>query len=556
MKCIGTFSPSVSTKMQAAINQVNERIDEMKNAPDVADIVSSYADLTQYDKSSLTNKSVIKVLKDETHSNKEAYYRYTTDDNTFTFIDVSDSSYTKAEADAKLKVHTDRTDNPHNVTKVQVGLGNVDNTSDLNKPISTATQTALDSKASTDDIPTKTSQLVNDSNFLTQHQDISGKADKASTLSGYGITDAYTKAESDGKYLTQHQDISGLATKTEVTSGLSTKQNTITGANGEVAYHNGTFVFTQSILNTGYAVSTTADLNTCKNFSPSFSDVFNKWKKFSHFNGNNDAKPSEMTAWTYDSSTDTITQPLNTESYVGFISPKSYSSYDITVRCYSTGADDDSIGLVAAFAKDTSGREHTLSFIRSPGGTSAKWVAILDYCQFSLTATGYNQKIIVDKSSASTVPASTANWNTESIGTGTVINMVRNGNVISAKCSQFNSSTLDDSTLITLDLDELSEENPTLNLFKGSSPWGYSNFSQPYSKYENISVTDPDGMIFDVSNNQVLQYNSSTKSWDVISGKSPVDEIGAGRLSYNSITGKLFFCTGTEVFQIATNTDI
>jgi len=38
-------------------------------------------------------------------------------------------------------------DNPHNVDKTQVGLGNVDNTSDVNKPISTATQTALDLKA-------------------------------------------------------------------------------------------------------------------------------------------------------------------------------------------------------------------------------------------------------------------------------------------------------------------------------------------------------------------------------------------------------------------------
>ena len=42
--------------------------------------------------------------------------------------------------------------NPHNVTKAQVGLGNVDNTSDLNKPISTATQTALDTKTSVVDV--------------------------------------------------------------------------------------------------------------------------------------------------------------------------------------------------------------------------------------------------------------------------------------------------------------------------------------------------------------------------------------------------------------------
>ena len=36
--------------------------------------------------------------------------------------------------------------NPHNVTKSQIGLGNVDNTSDLNKPISTATQIELNKK--------------------------------------------------------------------------------------------------------------------------------------------------------------------------------------------------------------------------------------------------------------------------------------------------------------------------------------------------------------------------------------------------------------------------
>ena len=65
-------------------------------------------------------------------------------------------------------------------------------------------------------IPSKTSELTNDSGYLnsipeeyvteteldskgylTEHQDISGKADKATTLSGYGISDAYTKSEVD-----------------------------------------------------------------------------------------------------------------------------------------------------------------------------------------------------------------------------------------------------------------------------------------------------------------------------------------------------------------------
>ena len=39
--------------------------------------------------------------------------------------------------------------NPHNVTAEQVGLGNVNNTADLDKPISTAVQTALNDKANT-----------------------------------------------------------------------------------------------------------------------------------------------------------------------------------------------------------------------------------------------------------------------------------------------------------------------------------------------------------------------------------------------------------------------
>lgn len=42
-----------------------------------------------------------------------------------------------------LDGHIENKSNPHEVTKSQVGLGNVDNTSDLDKPISTATQTVL-----------------------------------------------------------------------------------------------------------------------------------------------------------------------------------------------------------------------------------------------------------------------------------------------------------------------------------------------------------------------------------------------------------------------------
>lgn len=54
----------------------------------------------------------------------------------------------KATTDS-LNTHLADTTNPHSVTKAQVGLANVNNTSDLDKPISTATQNALNTITNT-----------------------------------------------------------------------------------------------------------------------------------------------------------------------------------------------------------------------------------------------------------------------------------------------------------------------------------------------------------------------------------------------------------------------
>ena len=81
---------------------------------------------------------------------------------------------------------------------------------------SVATSGSYDDLINKPIIPSKTSELTNDSGYLnsipeeyvteteldskgylTEHQDISGKADKATTLAGYGIGDAYTKSEVD-----------------------------------------------------------------------------------------------------------------------------------------------------------------------------------------------------------------------------------------------------------------------------------------------------------------------------------------------------------------------
>ena len=60
---------------------------------------------------------------------------------------ISDEAATRAQADtnvnAKVDSHIGNKANPHEVTKAQVGLGNVNNTSDADKPVSTAQATAI-----------------------------------------------------------------------------------------------------------------------------------------------------------------------------------------------------------------------------------------------------------------------------------------------------------------------------------------------------------------------------------------------------------------------------
>ena len=60
-----------------------------------------------------------------------------------------------------LTAHIADTANPHATTAAQVGLGNVNNTSDLNKPISAATQTALNLKADITSLPTYLTATMN-----------------------------------------------------------------------------------------------------------------------------------------------------------------------------------------------------------------------------------------------------------------------------------------------------------------------------------------------------------------------------------------------------------
>jgi hypothetical protein len=111
------------------------------------------------------------------------------------------------------------------ITKAMVGLGNVDNTADIDKPVSSATQAALDLKANAADVKTVLDLKVDK---------VTGKA-----LSTNDYTTAEkTKLAAITGTNTGDQDLSALATNTalalkanttDVTSSLANKVDKVTG---------------------------------------------------------------------------------------------------------------------------------------------------------------------------------------------------------------------------------------------------------------------------------------------------------------------------------------
>lgn len=107
--------------------------------------------------------------------------------NTTTFATLS-SGEKLSVAFAKIKLaitnlinHINNTENPHSVTKAQIGLGNVNNTSDANKPISTATQTALNGKADVGHTHTIDSELSTTSANPVQNKVVATKVNSFQT---------------------------------------------------------------------------------------------------------------------------------------------------------------------------------------------------------------------------------------------------------------------------------------------------------------------------------------------------------------------------------------
>ena len=124
-------------------------ISHITRADNPHSVTKAQVGLANADNTSDANKpiSIAQALINDTKVDKITGKGLSENDFTTVLKNIYDSAVSWISTNGtNLVNHITRIDNPHNVTKAQVGLSNVDNTSDINKPISTATQTALDLK--------------------------------------------------------------------------------------------------------------------------------------------------------------------------------------------------------------------------------------------------------------------------------------------------------------------------------------------------------------------------------------------------------------------------
>ena len=176
-------------------------------------------------------------------------------DYTKTKKDLADNTTVDGKVNGvrqELESHIEDLLNPHQVTKGQIGLGNVDNTADADKPVSNSTQAAIISavapKADKTYVDTALSSKT-DKTYVDSQLTL-----KANKTDVYTKSETYTKQESSGLV---NNSISTALTPVNTSLDLA-KRGTANRYDSSLTYNSGERV----VLTNGDIVKSTIDGNT------------------------------------------------------------------------------------------------------------------------------------------------------------------------------------------------------------------------------------------------------------------------------------------------------
>jgi hypothetical protein len=280
-----------------------------------------------------------------------------------------------------------------------------------------------------------------------------------------------------------------------------------------------------------YIYATTAEVNNAlaTMVPPTTKDIFDTWARFSgndyYPDPTNIPEESEASKWYWDDALQSAVMPLNSTTFLGFVSKEAVDYYDHEALLQSTNADDDWNGLLLAFQHDG-----TISYSLSATVCRDGRNGLGDEPAVNLNLR-YNWGTVID-----------GNNNNNERGGGWAgqrkwVKVSRRGDQFTVYFSRWNQDTYDPTLTMTLDLNS----NPLFERFKGPQRYGYCNLSQAGSTFSRIKYFGGilRDTIINASTNQVYRYTPET-GWQLIPGLTAQEVYGAPRLLTNPDTGKQF----------------
>lgn len=305
-------------------------------------------------------------------------------------------------------------------------------------------------------------------------------------------------------------------------------------------------------------VTTQAELDQMLNVTEKMADVYDSWKRISR--GNWRATTAELTAlgftdsavqgdlngFSYNAATDTIRNPVDTVSFVGFICPNAYEDYvlDITLKADST-SQNDPLGVIVGYVQDADGTTHTLSVMRHfnpnySGGVHAVCV-FLDYNTIGGTLIAYQDEHLhwVDGTPATGPmnPPPPSAWAVKpwaQAPNGCRLRVTRAGDLFTVETTEYDSTVFVDAAKFTFSI----ANNPQLARFKGPQRYGYAAISQDNAIWNVNSRPGARQAIVDLRDRTIREWNGS--AW-VVNNSAWSQLIKPNRFYHNTTTNRLFY---------------
>lgn len=245
---LDAYEISTQSALDTKLNKVSESLKIYGTDNDGEQTVYEFNDFGKVDDVKVGNTSVVtnKIATLGTIASKSV--------NNYYDKDTADITFATKSLETTVSNHILDENNPHSVTKNQVGLGNVDNTSDVNKPISTATQNALDGKQDS----------------LTEIQLNAVNSGVTSSVVAQVSVNTEDISDIDEKIPEQASSLNQLADKEFVNSSIATNTAKFIGTFGSVAELN---EYSGTVTNNDYAFVINSTITDNGNDWATFNDL-------------------------------------------------------------------------------------------------------------------------------------------------------------------------------------------------------------------------------------------------------------------------------------------